>query len=615
MANELDILYQKAINSFKNQDYLKSEHTLNKILLSAPKNSDVLRILGLIALIRKNHLEAIDLFCRSIEASPQNPMAYSNRGKALGEIYRFSEADQDHSFAVSIAPFIPDLWIAKGVTYQLARKDALAIGCFSKAIEQDKYSADSWLLKGDSYFSLRNYQESFKLNQNLDFLLGKLTHTMSLCSQWKNLDDYISQMNDKLRGGVNSAYPFGYQAIATSEKDLQICAKNYSNYYFPDLRLKKMFKKSGSRIRIGYLGGEFREQATSALIVGMLELHDRSQFEVYIFDNGWDDKSALRKRIHASVDHFIDIYMLSDEQATSKIESIGIDILINLNGFFGLGRQGIFQRRAAPIQVNYLGFPGTIGSPYIDYIVADKIVIPENSKKYYTEKVAYLPRCYQPNDSKRIVNSHQFSRQDFGLPEEGFIFCCFNNIYKINEKIFAIWIRLLSKVEGSVLWLFGDDSSVITNLNGYAKDQGIDTSRIIFAKPLEMSLHLARLKIANLVLDTLPYNAHTTASDALWVGVPIVTCIGKTFPGRVCASILSAMNMNELITESLSEYESVILDIANNPLKYEEIKNKLRLNCLKNNLFDTREYTKDIESIYSKMYSRYVHDSDPDHIE
>ena len=287
---------------------------------------------------------------------------------------------------------------------------------------------------------------------------------------------------------------------------------------------------------------------------------------------------------------------------------------MNLNGYFGEERTGVFANRSAPIQVNYLGFPGTLGAGYMDYIIADRHVIPEKHKEFYTEKVVYLPNCYQANDDKKKLNDCKFTRLECGLPEKGFIFCCFNNSYKILPDIFDCWMRILRKVDGSLLWLIEDNSIAVTNLRKEALARGVSADRLVFAKRIPLSDHLARHRLADLFLDTLPYNAHTTASDALWAGLPVLTCIGETFAGRVAASLLNTIRLPELVTTTLEAYEQMAIDLATDPEKLATIKQKLAENRLTTPLFDTKIFTTHIEKAYTAMYERYQAGLPPDHI-
>jgi predicted O-linked N-acetylglucosamine transferase (SPINDLY family) len=342
------------------------------------------------------------------------------------------------------------------------------------------------------------------------------------------------------------------------------------------------------------------------------ELHDKSKFEIFAFDNGPDDGSEYRQRIKKAFASILDISKISDFEAVELIQENEIDILVNLNGFFGNQRQGIFSYKPAPIQVNYLGFPGTIGIGYMDYIIADKVVIPEDSKKHYVEKIVYLPNSYQANDDLRKVSNKQFSRAQFGLPRDAFVFACFNNTYKITPAMFDSWMRILSLTRDSVLWLLADNLIARDNLIKEAVIRGIESSRLVFANRLPNSEHLARHNLADLFLDTLPYNAHTTCSDSLWAGLPVLTLMGHTFPGRVSASLLSALGLPELITKTQNEYETLAIELAKNPHKLAEIKFKLANNRLTFPLFGTPLFIKNLETVYMKMHERYLEGSPPE---
>jgi predicted O-linked N-acetylglucosamine transferase (SPINDLY family) len=343
-------------------------------------------------------------------------------------------------------------------------------------------------------------------------------------------------------------------------------------------------------------------------------LHDKSKFEIFAFDNGWDDGSEYRQRIKGAFNNIFDVSGLSDLDAAKLIQQNEIDVLVNLNGFFGFARQGIFSYRPAPIQVNYLGFPGTIGAPYMDYIIADKVVVPYESREYYVEKIAYLPNSYQANDNQRIISEKKFSKAESGLPENSFVFACFNNNYKITPSTFDLWSRILRKLESSVLWLLADNPSARENLIKEAAARGIDSCRLVFAERLPISEHLARHDLADLFLDTLPYNAHTTCSDALWAGLPVLTLMGHTFPGRVSSSLLSAMGLSELVTHTQEEYEALAIGLAKNPLKLSDIKWKLANNRLSAPLFNTPLFAKNLENAYIEMHGRYHAGLEPDHI-
>jgi predicted O-linked N-acetylglucosamine transferase (SPINDLY family) len=346
----------------------------------------------------------------------------------------------------------------------------------------------------------------------------------------------------------------------------------------------------------------------------MLECHDKSRFDVTAISFGPDDNSEMRQRLKASFEHFIDGKTFSDEQIANLVRSSEVDILVDLMGFTTDSRTGIFARRPASIQINYLGFIGTMGAEYIDYIIADQIVVPENQREFYSEKIVYLPNSFQPNDRERRIADKIFTRAEAGLPQEGFVFCCFNNSYKITPDVFDIWMRILKQVDGSVLWLVGGSPTMERNLRSEAAARGVDAGRLVFAQRLPSPEYQARLRLADLFLDTLPYNAGTTASDALWAELPILTRIGDTFVARMAASLLTAIDLPELITTTLEAYEQMAIDLATHPEKFAVIKRKLAENRLTTPLFNTKFFTKHIEAAYTAMYERHQAGLAPDHI-
>jgi predicted O-linked N-acetylglucosamine transferase (SPINDLY family) len=345
-----------------------------------------------------------------------------------------------------------------------------------------------------------------------------------------------------------------------------------------------------------------------------LERHDKSRFQLNAFSFGPDTKDATRARVAAAFDRFIDVRGRSDQDVAMLARQFEIDIAIDLNGFTQGSRTDIFAMRAAPIQVNYLGYPGTMGAEYVDYLVADATVIPEAHRRHYAERIAYLPNSYLANDSGHRISERAFTREELGLPRNGIVYCCFNNSYKIAPGTFDGWMRILDRVEGSVLWLLEGNAHAVNNLRKEAARRGIDGNRLVFAPRVPIADHLARHRSADLFLDTLPYNAHTTAIDALWAGLPVLTRLGETFAGRVAASLLEAIRVPELITRTPDEYEGLAVALATNPDRLIELKRKLADNRLTTPLFDTRLLAKHIEAAYTAMYERYQTDLLADHI-
>jgi predicted O-linked N-acetylglucosamine transferase (SPINDLY family) len=365
------------------------------------------------------------------------------------------------------------------------------------------------------------------------------------------------------------------------------------------------------KIRIGYLSADFREQATAYLTVGLYEKHDREKFEIIALDNGGSDHSGIRARLEKAFDKFIDISSLPDRVAADRIRAEEIDILVNLNGYFGSHRMGVFAHKPAPVQVNFLGFPATLGAPYIDYILADRVVIPEDERCHYSEQVVYLPDCYQVNDSRRPIAQDAPTRAESGLPDNAFIFCNFNQSYKFTPSMFAVWMRILSRVPDGVLWLLEDIPEFADNLRRVAQSHGVAGTRLVFAPRVAVEKHLARLKLADLFLDSLPYNAHTTASDALWAGLPLLTCRGTTFAGRVATSMLGSAGLPDLIAESLDDYERLAVMYAHDAAQLDTIKQRLQQNRLDCALFDTDRFARHIEASYATMWDIWLRGEKP----
>jgi predicted O-linked N-acetylglucosamine transferase (SPINDLY family) len=407
-------------------------------------------------------------------------------------------------------------------------------------------------------------------------------------------------------------------SILTLNDDARIHKKSaeiYTQSKYPlNSALGKITKLvRNGKIRIAYFSADFKNHPVALLIAELFEIHDKSQFEIYAFSlvKACD---AMRDRLQKAFDHFIDAEGMSDSAVAKLARDNSIDIAIDLSGFTQDSRAGIFSYRAAPIQVNYLGYPSTMGADYIDYIIADKTLVPSESQSYYSEKIAYLPNSYQVNDRGRLISGRQFTKQELGLPENSFVFCCFNNSFKILPATFGNWMSILKEVEGSVLWLLRDNSRAVENLKKEAQNHGIDPKRLIFADRMPLPEHLARHRQADLFLDTLPYNAHTTASDALWAGLPVLTLVGKSFASRVAASLLNAIGLSELITTSQEGYAAAAIDLARDPQKLALIKQKLADNRLTSPLFDTPLFTRHLEATYIKMYERYQNDLPAEHI-
>lgn len=602
--------YNKALNLYDKAIELKDDY---KEALLAKAN---------LFFVLKRFDDTFNLIDKAIELKNDYKEALLLKAKVFGELKRYDEALKLCDSVISLKENYPDALLFKATIFNELKKYEDALIFVDKAIAiKNNYKA-AWFTKGNTLnvlkqhaLSAKCYLTAFELDENYSYSLGKANHQMMLICNWGFFDDITQKIFNLLGKNKKVAEPFGFQAIAESEYLLKKCAEIYSaDLWPPQLNLSKNIKYKHDKIRIGYLCGEFRNQATTILMARIWELHDSEKFEIYAFDNGWDDGSDYRQRINKAFKKVISISNLSDNETVDLIKSFEIDILVNLNGFFGLSRQAVFSCKPAPIQVNYLGFPGTIGATYIDYLIADRTVIPEDSRQFYTEKIVYLPDSYQANDDQRKISSKCFSRSELSLPQNSFVFACFNNNYKITPTTFDSWCRVLNKVDGSVLWLLKDSPVVVDNLKLEATKRGVDADRLIFADRASLPDHLSRQSLADLFLDTWPYNAHTTASDALWAGLPLVTLIGQTFPSRVAASLLKAINLPELIATSQIEYEALAIDLALNPNHLNDIKHKLLENRRTTPLFDSTLFTKNLESAYFEMAKRYEMDLNPVHI-
>jgi hypothetical protein len=432
-----------------------------------------------------------------------------------------------------------------------------------------------------------------------------------IACDWRAFDEQVAAIEAGIAAGAAVIEPFAYLAIATSAANQRRCAEIYGAGFKVPMLPPAPAREAGRRIRIGYVAGEFRHHATGFLMVGLFEQHDRERFELIAFDKGGDDGSAVRQRLNRAFDEIIDVRGLDDFAAATLIREREIDLLIDLNGYTGAARPGIFVARPAPVQINYQIFPGTLALPCFDYVIADRVVIPPEHAAYYSEKIVYLPGSYQVNDAKRRIADHTPGRAGCGLPEQAFVFCCFNNNYKITPPVFAVWMRLLQKVEGSVLWLLEDNPDASRNLRREAVARGVAAERLVFAPRQELENHLARHRCADLFLDTLPCNAHTTASDALWAGLPVLTCKGSTFTGRVAASLLAAAGLPELIMADLLAYEEHALTLAKSPAQLAALRDKLARNRDSCALFDTARQCRDLEAAYTAIWQRHLRGEAP----
>jgi protein O-GlcNAc transferase len=571
----------------------------------------------------KRFEDALVSYDGALAVKPDYVDALFNRGGALSELKRFDDALASYDRALAIRPDYAEALNSRGAVLSDLKRFEDAVASYDRALTIKPDYAEALYNRGNALSDLKrfeaaiiSYDRALAVKPGYEFLLGsRLFCKMTICD-WRGITDDFRAIAERIESGEKASSPSIVLATPLSAALQRKCSEIFIHEKYPQSSLLPKFegRHGHDRIRLGYFSADFHNHATAYLMAELFERHDRTQFELIAFSSGPVTSDAMRTRLMKSFDRFIEIGALSDKDIALLARSLDVDIAVDLKGFTQDSRTGVFAMRPAPIQVNYLGYPGTMGADYIDYLIADRTLIPENHQQHYVEKIVYLPDSYQVNDSKRLIAGKLFTRAEFGLPEKGFVFCCFNNNYKIAPNIFDIWIRLLKTDGSSVLWLLEDNISAMKNLRSAAQIRGISPERLVFAKRMELSEHLARHRLADLFLDTLPYNAHTTASDALWAGLPVLTCLGKTFPGRVAASLLNAIDLPELITQNLDAYEVLAQEFATDSQRLECLRRKLAANRLTQPLFDTTLFAKHIESAYISMWKRYQSGFTPEHI-
>jgi protein O-GlcNAc transferase len=567
----------------------------------------------------KHYEEALAAYHKALELRPDLAQAWLGRGNVLLELRQYDQAVAAFERALTLKPDLADAWLGRGnVLGQIGQfQDALA--AYDKAQTLKPDLAEAWLGRGyvcgelgQFGVSFAAYDKAFRFKPDAKYVeSGRLYVKMMICD-WTDLRAEVSRLLLATRNGT-PALLFPILSIPSPPADQLACARRLVADQYPPSHpaLWSHETYAHERIRVAYLSADLRDHPVAHLVAGLFEQHDRSRFEVTAISFGPEQDSHLRRRIKSSCEHFVEARSHSDRQIAELVRKREIEIAVDLTGFTLHNRTNIFAKRPAPIAINYLGYPGTMGAEYYDYILADRMVIPPDQQEFYSEKVVYLPDSYQVNDAKRPRPGVAPARAQVGLPEQGLIFCSFNNNYKINPEMFDVWMRLLRNVESSVLWLFEGSSDAAENLRREAAKRGVFAERLVFAPRASLELHLARHRLADLFLDTLPYNAHTTASDALWMGVPVLTCLGSTFAGRVAASLLAAVGLPELIATSLEQYESLALDLAHDPDRLAALKAKLLRNRETHPLFDTRRFARNIEAAYAMMWERSQRNEPP----
>jgi protein O-GlcNAc transferase len=566
---------------------------------------------------------ALVSYGRAIEINPDYAEAHNNRGNALKELKRLDQALESFERAIAIKPDYAQAYFNLGNALVAMRRFDRALISYEQALEIKPGYADAHNNRGNALQELHrlddaldSYGRALQLRPDFESLYGTWLHTKMRLCDWGDLGAHIQHLAAGIDRGEKITPPFAVLTLADSLSMQRRTAQIWANDGLSgNLSLAPIEKRGRrKRIRVGYFSADFHNHATAYLMAELIERHDRERFEVVAFSFGPDIRDDMRERLSAAFDRFVDVNTKSDEEIAQTSRDLEIDVAVDLKGYTQDQRHGIFSHRAAPVQVNYLGYPGTTAVRCMDYIIADRWLIPQVSRREYSEKVVYLPNCYQVNDRRRRIADKEFPRAELGLPLTGFVFCCFNNSYKITPETFDGWMRILSHVKGSILWLLEDNQTAVDNLRREAESRGVDAARLVFAPRMPPPEHLARHRAADLFLDTLPCNAHTTASDALWAGLPVLTRMGESFAARVAASLLNAIGLPELVTMTQEHYEALAIELAVHPGRLAEIREKLSRNRLTAPLFDTELFTRHIENAFTQMYERYQADLSPEHI-
>lgn len=560
-----------------------------------------------------DHEEAVKSYERALEAQPRFPAALNNQAVSLRSLRQNDQALRVLARALEQQPRYPQAWNNRGLVLLDLQRVAEAIQSFDQALALEECFPAALSNRGTALMSAKRFAEAGDAFERLVAVapclggaLGNLIYARRNCCDWRDYQTNVEQLVAAVRRGELVDAPLAFMCASDDARAQLECARIFTAVRYPSRPSSlPRWPYLHDRIRVAYVSGDLGEHAVSHLLAGLIERHDRSRFEVIACSWGRQHDGSMRRRLEATFDRFIDATTLSDSQTALRMRELEVDIAVDLTGHTSGQRSDIFAHRAAPLQVNYLGYPGTSGAPYMDYLVADSSVIPAGEESAYSERIARLPGCYLPNDDRRSIGDAAPARAAVGLPQDGFVFCAFNNPLKITPQVFGIWLEVLHGVPGSVLWLRAAAPEARVNLERTAARSGIDPARLVFAPTVDsMERHLARQRCADLFLDTLPYNGHATAIDALWAGLPVLTCRGGSFASRVGASLVAAAGLPELITDNLKDYAALALAVAHDPARLARLSERLEHGRRMRLLFDTQRYCRSLERVYTAMYER-----------
>jgi protein O-GlcNAc transferase len=554
------------------------------------------------------HDSAIADFDKAIALNPRFADALYYKARSLALLKRFDESSAAFERTLALRPDLAEAWCGFGnILSQLKQYDE-ALGAFEKALALKPELAEAWFGRACVFLELKQpgdanaaYEKALKAKPDLQNAAGLRLHAKLQMCDWTNLDTEVPQLLTAIRQNKPVSVPFAILSIPSSAADQLQCARRYmqDQPVFPPIWRGEAY--AHDRIRVAYLSGDFHEHPTTFLAAGLLEQHDKSHFEITGISFGPNRSSPMRQRLEAACERFASVHDKSDQDIAELVRRLEIDIAVDLTGHTENRRLGILARRPAPIQVSYLGYLGTMGTDFTDYVIADEIALPSDQQQYYTEKIVHLPDCFLVNDNRLGIAAQVPSRTEAGLPAEGFVFCSFNNSYKLARPMFDLWMRALGAIDASVLWLVESNAEMAANLRREAQRCGVDPDRLIFAPRVALPDHLARHQLADLFLDTAPYNAGATGAAALWAGLPVLTVLGETLVGRMAASMLHAVGLPQLVANSLDDYEAMAIKLAADPASLAAIRRTLRDNIATAPLFDTDRFRRHLEQAYRTM--------------
>jgi len=589
-------------------------------LAQRPDFHEALHSRALLRLAQRHYDAALADFERVVALAPDFAQAWTDRGMALDGLRRYDEALASCERALAVAPPRAEGFLSCGIVLAHWQRYDDAVDACTRALALVPDMREALHNRALALQQIGRYEEAAAdLERELalapDAPYARTMHRfvrMHGCD-WRGFAEDVAALVRDVEAGVASGMPLPLVSMADAPRAHLACAQAWAATNYPPAArpLWTGERYAHERVRVAYLSADLQEHATAYLLAEVLEHHDRTRFEVTAVSWGAAGQRTMRGRLSQACDRFLDVRGESDAAVARRLRELEIDIAVDLKGYTHDARPGILAHRCAPVQVSWLGYPGTLGASYVDYVLADATVTPEASRQWYAEQVAWLPDSYQPNDRQRPIAAEASSRKDVGLPEAGVVFCSFNNNYKITPAMFEVWMRLLRRVEGSVLWLLEGNAAAPANLRREAEARGVGSERLVFAARANLAEHLARHRLADLFLDTLPYNAHTTASDALWAGLPVVTCMGEAFAGRVAASLLRAAGLPELVTATVAEYEELAYELATQPERLAAVKAKLAAQRETCALFDSARFARHLESAFTTMHERALRGEAP----